>query len=182
MDLHVAHAAGWLWGKLRGKPTISASAEDSGRAVAASDARGATFNLGDVHHHAPEPPKVDWWKRDGAPSMQLHPAASIGELKATYDMTAHITPKPSELRVRWRGMGLDRSWRAPNWTNNGGTHIPTVTIALDADQDDSDLADGCIAVEAEFWFNGEECHLMQVFPAARGPVAPSDERYDVRRW
>lgn len=146
----------------------------------------APHNRGAVHVvMAPQTPvKPDWWRRSGAPRITFH-AAFTRDLPngfVHYDMSATVSPFPQDLRYRWRGLGIQTDWKHAEAGPRDTIHLKSVDVNLESEQPDSDLADQEIGVEFQFWFDSEECHYMQVWPAANGLVGPDDERYDVRRW
>jgi hypothetical protein len=172
-----------IWNRLRGRATVEARADGGPALGVGGNIEGSNVAMGDMYINPPAStgPKLEWWRRDHAPRIQLNQGRKHQEQSTHYDMTVGMEPIPTDPRFRWRGMGLNSAWCAPNWTE-GGSHLPSVDVAHSAHQDDPELRPGQIAVEVSFWLGGDECHWMQAFSYSHGPVAPGEAEYDVRRW
>lgn len=168
-----------VWAQLRGKPTVDSSTA-AGRDI--QDSVIAPNNSGTINYNsAPPVSKVEWWRRDGAPHLQLHAATGHGD-PCHYDMEATLMPWPQDVKYRWRGMGISMDFAEPStklafdkW------RLRSVDVPLQGPQSDPDLLPGEVAIEFDFWFSSENCHLMQMWPIGQAPPT-SGPSYRVRRW
>lgn len=168
------------WQRLRGRATAEASADHSGTAIAVGHVgRDAYFNT------EAKQTKVEWWKRPNAPNFQPYQNGTLFDAKQVFRFQLHfyISPFPQEVSFRWRGMGMGTGWVECAFPADGrSVHLNDRDIDLTAAQDDPALQPGEVAIEFQFWFDSEECHYMQIWPARDGLVGPSDPRFTVRRW
>lgn len=140
---------------------------------------------GNVTVGAPPEKRVEWWRRQHAPRFQLHPGMRRPQVQGGsthYNMEATLSAPVAELRYRWRGGGAGAEWLEPPYVRRDHVRLKPVDVRESAPTEDPELEPGQMGIEFEFYLDGEECHYLQIWEIAQGPVAPGDERFQCKRW
>jgi hypothetical protein len=162
----------------------------SGEQVTASDGGTAIIAGGDVsvvgeqHIHATPPPppvpEIDWWLRDGAPSVE-----SMGVILGRHESGPYIegdfrlTRQVQELRLRVFGSMARGEWEEPSRTGrNRGDGSQAYHLGhhrLDLSNESDDVPLGEVRVELCFWWGGDERHMLwggpvELIPKQRLPL------------
>lgn len=132
---------------------------------------------------APEP--NDWWKRSGAPVFRfggMSQTATNEQVTLTASLEQFAGEPLGAMEAQYRGAGTDTEWIEATRSGERTFGLPTVVV-----RPADGASEGNVELELRFWFDGEERHILFVWPIGRRGAkkelvdvhTPGDP---VRRW